>query len=247
MTVRVKICGIRTPEDATAAAEAGADFIGVVFAASPRKVDLSAARAIAAAVRPRPPTSLPRAIAGPRPGELAAAHALRAWAEAIDEALFRHRPLVVGVFADQPWQEVADIAAAVPVALVQLSGREEDDRTAEQLGLPVVRAVHVGEQDDPGEVVTRALSVHAALVLLDTADRERRGGTGRTLPWSVAATVAAELPIMLAGGLTPENVGAAIAEVVPWGVDVSSGVESNGRKDPARVAAFIRAAKGGGR
>lgn len=244
MSVRVKICGIRTPKEATAAAEAGADFVGLVFADSPRKVDVAAAQKVAAAVRGRSAAGVPRGIAGPRPGEMGGVHALRAWAEAIDEALFRHRPLLVGVFADQPSRVVADLAAAVSLDLVQLSGEEEDERTAEQLALPVVRAVHVGEQDTPEDVAARALSVRAALVLLDTADRDRRGGTGRVFPWSIAAAVAAELPVMLAGGLTPENVGAAVAAVAPWAVDVSSGVESKGRKDPERVAAFIRAAKG---
>lgn len=245
MTVRVKICGVRTPEEALAAAEAGADFVGVVFAHSRRRLDIARARAIAEALRARTSGTGPRRIAGPAPGELSPRHALRAWADAIEEALFRHRPLVVGVFADQPADEVAAAAAAVPLDLVQLSGGEQDDRTAERLELPVIRAVHVGEADDPEAVAERALSVRAALVLLDTADRERRGGTGRPFPWTAASLAAAEVPVMVAGGLTPENVGEAIATLAPWGVDVSSGVESGGRKDSALMQAFVRAAKGG--
>ncbi len=245
MTVRVKICGVRTPEEALAAAEAGADFVGVVFAQSRRRLDIAQARAIADAVRSRASGTGPRRIAGPARGELSPRHALRAWADAIEEALFRHRPLLVGVFANQPPDEVAAAAAVVPLDLVQLSGGEPDDRTAERLELPVIRAVHVGEADDPETIAERALSVRAALVLLDTADPERRGGTGRPFPWTAASLAAAEVPVMVAGGLTPENVSEAIATLAPWGVDVSSGVESGGRKDPALMQAFVRAAKGG--
>lgn len=245
MSVRVKICGVRTPEEALAAAEAGADFVGIVFAESRRRVDIAQARAIVEAIRSRTSGTGPRRIVGPARGELSPRHALRAWADAVDEALFRHRPLFVGVFADQPPEVVAAAATAVPLDLVQLSGREADDRTADRVELPVIRAVHVGDADDPEAVAQRALSVPAALVLLDTADRERRGGTGRPFPWTAASLVAAEVPVMVAGGLTPESVGKAIAHLAPWGVDVSSGVESGGRKDPTLMRAFVRAAKGG--
>ncbi|MCS7295203.1 MAG: phosphoribosylanthranilate isomerase [Chloroflexota bacterium] len=243
--MRVKICGVRTPDEAAAAAEAGADFVGIVFAASHRRVDLATARAIAAAVRP--PAGRPDRLTGPTPGELSPRDTLRAWADAIDEALFRHRPLLVGVFADQPPEEVASTAAMVPLDLVQLSGGEADDRTAERLALPVIRAVHVGEQDDAERVAERVRSVRASLVLLDTADPQRRGGTGRAFPWHAARIAAADVPVLLAGGLTPANVARAIAEAGPWGVDVSSGVERDGRKDPSLMRAFVKAAKGGAR
>ena len=83
-----------------------------------------------------------------------------------------------------------------------------------------------------------------AIVLLDPYVEGTYGGTGSTLDWSVAAEVARQTATMLAGGLTPANVGEAVRDVQPWAVDVSSGVETDGSKDPAKIRAFIAAAKG---
>jgi phosphoribosylanthranilate isomerase len=81
-----------------------------------------------------------------------------------------------------------------------------------------------------------------AVLILDPYVEGTYGGTGRTLDWAVAGEVARQTPVVLAGGLTPENVGDAIRAVHPWAVDVSSGVETDGVKDPDRIRAFIAAA-----
>jgi phosphoribosylanthranilate isomerase len=78
------------------------------------------------------------------------------------------------------------------------------------------------------------------MVLLDTAVSGQLGGTGTRFDWGVGRRVAEAMPVMLAGGLTPENVAEAIRTVHPWGVDVSTGVETDGVKDPDKIAAFIR-------
>ena len=80
--------------------------------------------------------------------------------------------------------------------------------------------------------------------MLDTADAAARGGTGESFDWDVAAEVAHRTPFFLAGGLTPENVAEAVRQVRPWAVDVSTGVETGGKKDIEKIRAFIRAAKG---
>lgn len=243
--VRVKVCGIRTPEEAAAAVAAGADFLGLVFAASRRQVTIEEARAIVATVRELQGPAHCQVRLPPPPAGGAAASRLRAWAGALEEALRQRRPLIVGVFADQTAEEVNRTAEAAGIDLVQLSGGESDDDALPFVRWPVIRALHVGDDTPPEGLLERALATRAAAVLLDTADPQHRGGTGRPFAWERAVPLARTIPVLLAGGLTPETVRAAVAAVGPWGVDVSSGVEREGRKDPERVAAFVSAAKGG--
>ena len=219
----VKICGLREMAHVDVALAAGADFVGVVFAESPRRASLEQARAI-------------RSRLGPRIPVLDADAALVARA--------RHqagRPLLVGVFADQPPEEINRIAASVDLDLVQLSGGEHPVLVG-RLNRPALRVLHVGSDDTPERLLAEASRTPPTITLLDTKDAARKGGSGRAFDWSVAAAVAAQRPLMLAGGLTPANVAAAVAQVRPWAIDVSSGVETDGRKDPAKIAAFIAAA-----
>jgi phosphoribosylanthranilate isomerase len=144
----------------------------------------------------------------------------------------------VGVFVNQPIDEITRIAAQTGIAAIQLHG-DEPPAYAPALPWPVLRATALDEakgsmQDWPPET----------LILLDVHDPVRRGGTGRTIDWSRAARIAAARRVVLAGGLTPENVGAAIETVRPYGVDVSSGVEeAPGVKDLAKVARFLENAR----
>ncbi|HEX6032309.1 MAG TPA: phosphoribosylanthranilate isomerase [Tepidiformaceae bacterium] len=246
----VKICGIRTPEAGLAAAEAGADFIGLMFAESKRKVTPQECYDIVAALKEwRVKRTEGRygdevRFEAPVRGEVAGgASWYGAWSEAIDDATMRWRPLVVGVFADQPADEVNDIASAAGLDLVQLSGDENADFVA-RIDLPVINGLHVGQGTDAMDLLDSAVGVRAAAILLDTASPEARGGTGTAFDWDIAAQFAARMPFLLAGGLTPENVAEAITQVEPWGVDVSTGVETDGKKDPEKIRAFIRAAKG---
>jgi phosphoribosylanthranilate isomerase len=124
---------------------------------------------------------------------------------------------------------------------VQLHGDEPPSACAD-LPVPVVKAIRVGE----AHALAQLASYEVAAFLLDSAT-PGYGGSGTTFDWSLAEEVAASLPIWLAGGLTPENVGEAVRRVRPRGVDVAGGVESApGIKDPARLEAFIRAAKEAG-
>lgn len=147
----------------------------------------------------------------------------------------------VGVFVDAAPAWVREVAAQVGLAAVQLygSGTADDD-----LGLPVrvIRAAPVRTAAD----VDRALRLpERVTALVDAYDPVRRGGSGRTADWALAAAVAARRRIFLAGGLRPGNVAAAIGAVGPYGIDVSSGVEAApGVKDPGRLRAFFAAAAG---
>ena len=142
----------------------------------------------------------------------------------------------VGVFVNSSVDEMCQVADQVDLTSVQLHGDEPDDIYSE-LSYPVIRAIGVtGEQ-----TITKVERVPGdVMVLLDVDDHVQRGGTGRTVDWDVAATIAAKRRIFLAGGLRPDNVAAAIRRVRPYGIDVSSGVEmSPGIKEAGKLEALF--------
>lgn len=204
MSLRVKICGVRRPEDALLAADLGASAIGFVFwPGSPRFIDPFRAKRIVAALPPLVAT--------------------------------------IGVFVNQPLEHVAGIARLLDLAAVQLHG-EEDPCSFLRAGLRVIKAVAVAEpfDDDAARQVPAPVTI-----LLDAHDPIRRGGTGQTIEWSIAARVAASRRTILSGGLNPSNVRAAVEQVQPYAVDVSSGVESApGIKDPDKLRALFLALEG---
>lgn len=242
---RVKICGVRDAATAREAVKAGADFIGIMFAESRRQVTPRECHEIIEAVRETRRSAEVAHIEGPGRGEVRGASWFGAWNEAIDDALARWRPLLVGVFADQEVEDANEIAEAAGLELIQLSGGE-DDVFVRQVRPPVLRAIHVYPQTTAEDVLETATPGAVASIMLDTGAAHARGGTGATFDWDVAAEVGRRLPLMLAGGLSPDNVAEAVGAVDPWAVDVSSGVETDGAKDIEKVRAFIRAAKGTG-
>jgi phosphoribosylanthranilate isomerase len=148
----------------------------------------------------------------------------------------------VGVFVNQPADDVEEIATFVRLGAVQLHGEEPPD-LARILSHRVIKAV-------PLDADGRALGLDDwpdTLVLLDAHDPVRRGGTGRPIDWNAAAAVARTRPIVLAGGLTVENVREAVARVRPAAIDISSGVEAApGLKDHTRLRALFAAVAAGG-
>ena len=219
----VKICGVSDPKHARVAAACGADFVGIVFAPSQRQVTLGQAKQVAKAL-------------GKTPGDPLAASD----AATIEEALRRRRPLLVGVFADQDPDTINGIAEEVGLDLVQLSGSEPWAVNA-HLRHPVLKCMKMRDGETAADLLFHYHGT--ALLLLDPFVPGVYGGTGRTLDWRIAAEIARKTPTVLAGGLTPDNVGEAVRSVQPWAVDVSSGVETGGAKDPAKIRAFIAAAK----
>lgn len=194
----IKICGLKTERDVDTAVEAGADAIGFVFSASPRRIDAATAARLCARV--------PENV------------------------------LTVGVFRDEPLRDVRSLATDSGIRAVQLHGPEDrgyyDDLAAG--GWTLIRAAAFGEpaprHGDMGEDV----------LLLDAPVP----GSGVAWDWSRKPLAGPGEKWLLAGGLTPDNVRAAVDATSPWGVDVSSGVErSRGVKDPALITAFIRAAR----
>jgi phosphoribosylanthranilate isomerase len=168
--------------------------------------------------------------------------------EAAREIIARLPPFVtsVGLFVNQDRELVRRVSALAGIAAVQLHG-DEPPEECEGLSLPVIKAFRPAGPLDPA-ALARYRSL--AAVLLD-APSERFGGSGRTFDWELARGCAQGWPpLILAGGLTPENVAGAVRTVRPWAVDVASGVELDpaagappGAKDPNKMARFIRAAK----
>ncbi len=210
---RVKICGIKEKADALAVIEAGADLIGLVFAPSQRQVTPVQAHKIVNAVKSH-------------------SHAIE----------------VVGVFVNMPAPEVNMIASSCHLDWVQLSG-DEPWEYCRQITKPLIKAVRIrqGQRPEPiganlatGEQI---LSSQKHLYLLDSQVKGRYGGTGISFDWSLARRVAEQFPVIIAGGLNPDNVAQAIEMAAPWGVDVSSGVEVGGAKDIVKIRAFIEAVR----
>ena len=140
----------------------------------------------------------------------------------------------VGVFVNQPIDYMNGVSSLVRLGAVQLHG-DETPGLAATVARPVIKALSLGAGD------ARAWPAEVRL-LLDVHDPVARGGTGRTIDWTAAADVAAQREILLAGGLTPDNVADAVARVRPFGIDVSSGVESApGIKDHRRLRALFEA------
>ncbi len=201
----VKVCGVRTPEIAEVAIDAGADWLGLVLVPeSPRHVDDKAARAVVEAVGGRAD--------------------------------------LVGVMVDAQPAQCDEAAQRYRLAAVQLHGLVPQSIVA-RTAVTVIRAINVG--DAQGALTDEWWA--GCTVLLDAAPGTAGalpGGTGARVDTAVAAAIARHRTVILAGGLSPENVAGAIAAVRPHGVDASSGLESApGVKDPRRVVAFVEAAR----
>ena len=199
--VKVKVCGIRSLEEAQASIDAGADALGFNFwSRSPRYIAPEAAHEIVA--------RLPPLVAN------------------------------IGVFVNEARERIEAIASDLRLAAVQLHGDESPEFCAGITAAKTIKAIRVTEDFAPQSI--RRYSV--SMILLDTGIAGSYGGTGRTFDWSVAAECARLSPIILAGGLTTENIGEAISTVRPAAIDVCSGVEAEpGRKDLVKLRNFMLA------
>ena len=214
--LKVKICGVRRVEDALTAVDAGVDFMGLVFVPNRRRrIAVEQARRIVDAVK----------------------------------ASSDNPPKLAGLFADQPIEEVREKVRASGVDMVQLCGKETVEY-CDEAPVPVIRITHVpGNLLDSEELkgLEYRLSIlreRGHVATLDRLVEGLQGGTGKSFDWGVASQLSkAGFEFMLAGGLTPENVGRAVREVQPWGVDVSSGVETQGVQDPEKIRQFVAEAR----
>lgn len=213
---RIKICGLRSAGAATVASNAGADFLGFVFVEGVRRQ-----------LQPEEGAQIIAEYRGNR-----------------DDSNRPGTARLVGLFRNQNVDWVNETARKAGLDFLQLCGDEDDDYIA-RMDLPVFRQVRVKQGTTPeelGGLVAPHLNA-GRVVVVDRYDRDTPGGSGLSFDWTAAEGVANRDNVLLAGGLKPENVQGAIAQLSPWGVDVSSGVETDGVKDPERIQAFIKAVR----
>lgn len=200
--MRVKMCGMKTVSAALAAEEAGADYIGFVFAKKSRRF-----------IAPKAAQEIVREL---------------------------RRAQKVGVFVDAPMDEVNAIAALVGLDYVQLHGHETAE-TARGSERPVIKAYRYGDDFD----VDAANKYPAEIILVDSYLQGAAGGTGTVFAWQEAVQEIARItkPVLIAGGITAENVGEVAVIFHPFGIDVSGGLEEQGEKSEEKIRAFMEAVR----
>jgi phosphoribosylanthranilate isomerase len=212
----VKICATTNLNDAQASLTAGADALGFIFAASTRRIEIDQAVEIIANLT-----------------------------EEIEK---------IGIFVNQTPAQVAEIAEHAGLTGVQLHGDEPADQMQQYrqaLGQrKIIKTLQARELLKSSESLQGYLQMRQSIdaILLDAGSPSQRGGTGQTFDWIAAAPIVArvraQMPVIVAGGLNPENVGEAIRLFAPWGVDVVSGVEREvGQKDEAKLRSFVGAVR----
>ena len=213
---KVKICGITTLEDAVFCAEHGADLIGFNFyKRSPRHIDIDLATEICDSLRAQFAETCPR---------------------------------LVGIFVNELVSNISIITNKVGLDGAQLSGDESDSMLKELRGIAYkgVQPMTAKQAEDDVAYYAKHFTerVYLPTLLLDAYHPSLAGGTGLSVSADIIHAIADKVPrLMLAGGYTPENVAERVKAYRPWGVDVASGVETDGKKDQAKIKAFIEAAK----
>jgi phosphoribosylanthranilate isomerase len=209
----IKICGLTEPAQAMMAVEAGADCLGMVLAPSRHQISPEGAMEIVKSVR-----------------------------------RLKSSKEVVGVFVNATCGEVNRIADMCDLDWVQLSG-DEPWEYCRDIERPIIKVIHISTNHTAYSILKeietghRLLSEHKFCGLLDTYVPNVFGGTGQSFDRKIAREISTVFPVFIAGGLTPDNVGHLVQEIRPWGVDVSSGVETNGTKDIQKIKDFIRAVR----
>ncbi|MGA3317603.1 MAG: phosphoribosylanthranilate isomerase [Candidatus Korobacteraceae bacterium] len=212
----VKICATTNLPDAQASLAAGADALGFIFAPSSRRIGIEQAAEIISSLT-----------------------------DDIDK---------IGVFVNQTPAQVAEVAERAGLTGVQLHGDEPADRMPEYRQAvgqrKIIKTLQARELLNSPDSLKGYLRSRQSIdaILLDAGSPNQRGGTGQTFDWTAAAPIVArvraQMPVIIAGGLNPENVAEAIRLFAPWGVDVVSGVEREvGRKDEASLRRFVGAAR----
>jgi len=249
-TKLIKICGVTNAEDALIACQAGANLIGTIFVPkSKRCVTKEQAKEIVNTIRSFGERTGRLTLSSSNPQQTSPLNQMVVNSMALEDVA--RRPMVVGVFQDQSSEFIREMVKECGLDLVQLHGKEGMEATNEKInGVPAIRVVDIETDPETGlatedstERLLQSITTDPVAILLDTALKGSKagGGTGMTFDWKIAAQIQnAGLPVIIAGGLTPENVQDAVLSTRPWGVDVSSGTEASpGKKDHEKVKTFI--------
>ena len=208
---KLKICGLKDYDSANVAVESGADFLGFVFVPGARRcLEMKHAKKVIEKLKKTHGDKLPN---------------------------------LVGLFANQTIERVNKIVHNLNLDLVQLCG-DETHEYVKAIDVPTIKQVKVVEYEQFDNSISKlrervelALS-YGSMVVLDKYEVNSYGGTGKTFNWDIAAELSGTYNLILAGGLNCDNVVEAISKVAPWGVDVSSGIETDGIKDEGKIRKF---------
>ena len=214
-SIKVKICGLLDVQSALVAAESGADYTGFVFVEGVRRQ-----------LQPEQGAAIVKEFRG------------------LASERGTVMPKAVGLFRDQDPGWVNDVASEAGLDMVQLCG-DEDEAYCAQMRLPIIKQVRIRPDASATEIAGAVdpMTDGGQMVVLDRHDEKVPGGAGVPWEWSITRAVAQREGVLLAGGLTPANVGPMARNISPWGVDVSSGVETDGVKDHAKIRSFIAAVR----
>ena len=212
----IKICGIQDVDNAKVAAESGADLLGMVFVTQRRRtISADVAKSISSSIK----------------------------------ALEIPSPKIVGLFSDQPIDEVNQYVESCNLDMVQLCG-SESLQYCRSVCCEIIKVVQIPTASNASSDLSfvydliKPYSDSGYYITLDSLIPGYQGGTGHSFDWDIASDISKSgHSFLLAGGLTPDNVSDAIKRVNPLGVDVSTGVETNGIKDPKKIASFIENAR----
>jgi phosphoribosylanthranilate isomerase len=212
---KIKVCGIQNNQLLAALQDVSIDSFGFVFAPSKRRIEIAEANLLIAEIR----------------------------------AMYEHPPQCVGVFRNQSESELINILEAVPLDVAQLHGDESPAfcaRIRELSGTPIMKAFSLQPGSSSIEIIRSAQSYVGVIdtILIDTYDPTYGGGSGKTFRWDVIDDIKAwcssvQLPLFVAGGLHSDNVVQLLNQHKPYGVDVSSGVETSGEKDLLKIITFV--------
>lgn len=204
--MKIKLCGIKRPEDVSYMNEFRPDYVGLVFAGTKRRVTPETAARLA---------------------------------EKLDGGIGK-----IGVFVDEPTESIVKTAKLAGLNVIQLHGNESAESIAELRnllpGIKIWKAVRVKDSAS----IPNALQLNADMLLLDSFSKWEHGGTGKTANFDLIRAANLQVPYFLAGGLNSENLLAILEKVTPYGVDISSGIETDGIKDRQKIEQIITMLRG---